>query len=326
MKEPRGTGKGMKIQKICVLGGTGFVGRHLVARLANRGYQVKVLTRHPQRHRGIEVLPNTKLIEAGVHDSTVLLENFSGCDAVVNLVGVLHEYSGQSFRAVHAELPGKVVEACRAAGVKRLLHMSALHADAAKGPSQYLFTKGEGEQVVMRAEGLAVTCFKPSIIFGPDDNFYNQFANMLKAFPVLPLACPNARFAPIYVGDVAQAFEVALENAATIGQSYELCGPRVYTFREIVEDIARMLGLKRVVVGLPDSMARLQAKLLGWLPVKIFTTDNYLSLQVDSICDRNGLDTLGITPHSVESIMLMYFGGKIQRRRYDALRKGAGRS
>jgi len=326
MKEPRGTGKGMKIQKICVLGGTGFVGRHLVARLANRGYQVKVLTRHPQRHRGIEVLPNTKLIEAGVHDSTVLLENFSGCDAVVNLVGVLHEYSGQSFRAVHAELPGKVVEACRAAGVKRLLHMSALHADAAKGPSQYLFTKGEGEQVVMRAEGLAVTCFKPSIIFGPDDNFYNQFANMLKAFPVLPLACPNARFAPIYVGDVAQAFEVALENAATIGQSYELCGPRVYTFREIVEDIARMLGLKRVVVGLPDSMARLQAKLLGWLPVKIFTTDNYLSLQVDSICDRNGLDTLGITPHSVESIMPMYFGGKIQRRRYDALRKIAGRS
>ncbi len=326
MKEPRGTGKGMKIQKICVLGGTGFVGRHLVARLANRGYQVKVLTRHPQRHRGIEVLPNTKLIEAGVHDSTVLLENFSGCDAVVNLVGVLHEYSGQSFRAVHAELPRKVVEACRAAGVKRLLHMSALHADAAKGPSQYLFTKGEGEQVVMRAEGLAVTCFKPSIIFGPDDNFYNQFANMLKAFPVLPLACPNARFAPIYVGDVAQAFEVALENAATIGQSYELCGPRVYTFREIVEDIARMLGLKRVVVGLPDSMARLQAKLLGWLPVKIFTTDNYLSLQVDSICDRNGLDTLGITPHSVESIMPMYFGGKIQRRRYDALRKIAGRS
>ena len=316
----------MKIQKICVLGGTGFVGRHLVARLANRGYQVKVLTRHPQRHRGIEVLPNTKLIEAGVHDSTVLLENFSGCDAVVNLVGVLHEYPGQSFRAVHAELPGKVVEACRAAGVKRLLHMSALHADAAKGPSQYLFTKGEGEQVVMRAEGLAVTCFKPSIVFGPDDNFYNQFANMLKAFPVLPLACPNARFAPIYVGDVAQAFEVALENDATIGQSYELCGPRVYTFREIVEDIARMLGLKRVVVGLPDSMARLQAKLLGWLPVKIFTTDNYLSLQVDSICDRNGLDTLGITPHSVESIMLMYFGGKIQRRRYDALRKGAGRS
>lgn len=315
----------MKINKVCVLGGTGFVGRHLVTRLANRGYKVKVLTRHPQRHREIEVLPDTTLIEADVHDSTVLLENFSGCDAVINLVGVLHEYAGQNFHAVHAELPGKVVEACRAAGVKRLLHMSALHADAAKGPSQYLFTKGEGEQAVMRAEGLAVTCFKPSIIFAPDDNFYNQFANMLKTFPILPLACPNARFAPIYVGDVAQAFEAALGNDATIGQSYELCGPRVYTFREVVEDIARMLGLKRLVVGLPDSMARLQAKVLGLLPVKVFTTDNYLSLQVDSICGCNGLDALGITPHSVESIMPMYFGGMIQRRRYDSLRKVAGR-
>ncbi|HRD67192.1 MAG TPA: complex I NDUFA9 subunit family protein [Candidatus Competibacter sp.] len=315
----------MKINKVCVLGGTGFVGRHLVARLANRGYKVKVLTRHPQRHREIEVLPNTTLIEADVHDPTVLLENFSGYDAAINLVGVLHEYPRQSFRAVHAELPGKVVEACRAAGVKRLLHMSALHADAAKGPSQYLFTKGEGEQAVMRAEGLAVTCFKPSIIFAPDDNFYNQFANLLKTFPVLPLACPDARFAPIYVGDVAQAFEVALENDTTIGQSYELCGPRVYTFREVVEDIARMLGLKRLVVGLPDSMARLQAKVLGLLPIKVFTTDNYLSLQVDSVCGCNSLDALGITPHSVESIMPMYFGGMIQRRRYDSLRKVAGR-
>lgn len=315
----------MKIQKICVLGGTGFVGRHLVARLANRGYPTKVLTRHPQRHREIAVLPGAELVEADVHDPTVLLEHFSGCDAAINLVGVLHEYAGQSFRAVHAELPGKVVEACRAVGVKRLLHMSALHADAAKGPSQYLFTKGEGEQVAMRAQGLAVTCFKPSIIFAPDDNFYNQFANMLKTFPVLPLACPNARFAPIYVGDVAQAFEVALENDATIGKSYELCGPRVYTFKELVEGIARMLGLKRLVIGLPDSLARLQAKVLGLLPVKVFTTDNYLSLQVDSVCERNGLEELGITPHSVESIMPMYFADKTQRRRYDHLRKSASR-
>ncbi len=315
----------MKIQKICVLGGTGFVGRHLVARLANRGYQVKVLTRHPQRHRDIAVLPGADLAEADIHDPTVLLENFSGCHAVINLVGILHEYANQSFRAVHAELPAKIIAACQAVGVKRLLHMSALHADAAKGPSQYLLTKGEGEQVVMRAQDLAVTGFKPSIIFAPDDNFYNQFANMLKAFPVVPLACPNARFAPVYVGDVAQAFEVALENEATIGQSYELCGPRVYTFKEVVEDIARMLGLKRLVVGLPDSLARMQAKILGLLPVKIFTTDNYLSLQVDSVCGCNGLEALGITPHSVESIMPIYFAGKTQRRKYDALRETARR-
>mgnify|MGYP000847570710 FL=1 len=315
----------MKVQKICVLGGTGFVGRHLVARLANRGYPVKVLTRYPHRHREIEVLPGAELVEADVHDPTVLQQHFAGCNVVINLVGVLHEYSRQSFRAVHVELPGKVAEACHAAGVKRLLHMSALGADAAKGPSQYLFSKGEGEQKVMQAKDLAVTVFKPSIIFGPDDNFFNQFANMLRLARVLPLACPNSRFAPVYVGDVAQAFETALENDATIGQSYELCGPRVYTFKELVEDIARMLELKRRVVGLPDSLARLQGKIFGLLPVKIFTTDNFLSLQVDSVCSRNGMEAIGIVPRSVESIMPMYFAQQTQRRRYDAFRKTARR-
>ncbi len=315
----------MKVQKICVLGGTGFVGRHLVARLANRGYPVKVLTRYPHRHREVEVLPGAELVEADVHDPTVLQQHFSDCNVVINLVGVLHEFSKQSFRAVHVELPGKVAEACHAAGVKRLLHMSALHADAAKGPSQYLSSKGEGEQRVMQVPDLAVTIFKPSIIFGPDDNFYNQFANMLKFARVLPLACPNSRFAPVYVGDVAQAFETALENDATIGQSYELCGPRIYTFKELVEDIARMLELKRLVIGLPDSLARLQGKILGMLPVKIFTTDNFLSLQVDSVCSCNGLEALGIIPHSVESIMPMHFAQQTQRRRYDSFRKTARR-
>lgn len=312
----------MKIQKICILGGTGFVGRHLATRLANQGYFLKVLTRHPQRHREIEVLPGAELIGADIHDPKTLAEQFAGCDAVINLVGVLHEYSNQSFRAVHAELPAKVVEACRASGVKRLLHMSALHADAAKGPSQYLFTKGEGEQTVMQAQNLAVTIFKPSIIFAPDDDFFNKFAGLLKFSLVLPLACPNSRFAPVYVEDVAQAFEVALENDATIGQSYELCGPRVYTFKEIVEDIARMLGKKRLLVGLPDSLARLQAKIFGMLPVKIFTMDNYLSLQVDSVCSCNGLEALGITPHSVEGIMPAHFADHP----YDTLRQAARRS
>ena len=311
----------MNIKKICVLGGTGFVGRHLVTRLANHGYGVCVPTRHPQRHREIEVLPGAELVSGNIHDLQSLQEQLAGCDAVVNLVGVLHEYSNQSFRAVHVELPGKIVDACRATGIKRLLHMSALHADAAKGPSQYLFTKGEGEQIVMQAKDLAVTVFKPSIIFGPDDNFYNQFAGLLRMNPVLPLACPNSRFAPIYVGDVARAFEIALQNDATIGQSYELCGPRVYTFKEIVEEIARMLGKKRFVMGLPDSLARLQAKIFGMLPVKIFTMDNYLSLQVDSVCSCNGLEALGITPHSVEGIMAAHFAGDP----YDVLRQAARR-
>lgn len=315
----------MKIQKICVLGGTGFVGRHLVSRLANQGYLLKVLTRRPERHRAVALLPDTQLIGADIHDPSALSANFADCDAVINLVGVLHEYPSQSFRAVHVDLPKKVVEACRSNGTKRLLHMSALHANAAKGPSQYLFTKGEGEQIVMAANDLAVTCFKPSIIFGPDDRFYNQFADMLKTFPILPLACPNAKFAPVYVGDIVQAFEIALQDDTTIGKCYELCGPRAYTFREVVENIAQMLNLKRCVVGLPDSLAQLQAKLMGLLPAKILTTDNLLSLQVDSLCGNNGLQALGITPHSVESIMSMHFAEKTQRRKYDAFRRIARR-
>ncbi len=311
----------MKIQKICILGGAGFVGRHLAARLANRGYALRVLTRHPQRRREIELLPGAELVGADVHDPKALAEQFAGCDAVINLIGVLHEYPNQSFRAVHAELPAKVVEACRAAGVRRLLHMSALRADADQGPSQYLFTKGEGERTVMQAKDLAVTCFKPSIIFAPDDDFFNKFAGLLKFNLVLPLACPNSRFAPVYVEDVARAFEVALENDATIGQSYELCGPRVYTLKEIVEDIARMLGKKRLVVGLPDSLAQLQAKLFGLLPVKIFTLDNYLSLQADSVCACNGLEALGIVPRSVEGIMPAHFA----EHPYDTLRQAARR-
>ena len=315
----------MNIKTICVLGGTGFVGQHLVARLANRGYLVKVLTRHPQRHREVEILPGAQLIEADLQDATVLQQHFTGCDAVINLVGVLHQFSTQTFRGVHAELPGRVVDACQAAKVKRLLHMSALHADAVKGPSQYLLTKGEGEQRVMQAQGVAVTCFKPSIIFGPDDNFYNQFASILKMSPVMPVVCPNTRFAPVYVGDVAQAFENALDNDATIGKSYELCGPIIYTFMEVIEDIARMLGLKRWIVAMPDVLARLQGKIFDHLPVKLFTTDNYLSLQVDSVCSCNGLEALGITPSSVEGIMPMHFASKTQRGRYDGLRKVARR-
>lgn len=315
----------MNIKSICVLGGTGFVGRHLAARLANQDYRLKVLTRHPQRHRNLEVLPNVQLIGADIHDPQALETLFAGCDAVINLVGILHQSGGQTFAAVHAELPGKVVTACRAASVKRLLHMSALRADAAKGPSQYLFTKGAGEQQVMAASELAVTCFKPSIIFAPDDNFLNQFAGLLKLAPVLPLACPGSRFAPVYVGDVAEAFAKALEDDATIGKSYELCGPRVYTFKELVETVARMLDVKRLVIGLPDALARLQAKVLGILPVKLFTTDNYLSLQVDSVCDCNGLEALGITPSSVEGVMGPYYGQRVQRRRYDTLRQAARR-
>ncbi len=316
----------MKIEKICVLGGSGFVGGHLVTRLANSGRQVKILTRHPERHRKFTVMPGVKLLEADVFDDQVLREQFADCDAVINLVGILNG-SEQQFHRVHAELPARVADACVEGKVRRLLHMSALNADADHGPSVYLRTKGEGERAAHRAgeQGLQVTSFCPSVIFGPDDSFFNRFALLLKLSPVLPLACPEARFAPVYVGDVVQAFENALENSASFAQHYQLCGPEIFTLKQLVDYTARLLGRKRLVVGLPDNLSRLQAKILQYVPGQPFTMDNYQSMQRDSVCQQNGLAALGITPTSTETIMPQHFAGTSKSARYNTLRKGSRR-
>ncbi len=216
----------MSEQTICVLGGTGFVGRHLVSRLAERRLQVKVLTRRRERHRALLVLPTVKLIEADVHDQAALNQHFQGCDTVINLVGILNErgHDGAGFRRAHVELARAVFAACQQSGVRRLLQMSALGADAAAGPSFYLRSKGEAEDYVHAHAGehLKVTSFRPSVIFGPDDSFINRFAGLLRFSPVLPLACPHARFAPVYVGDVADAFMAALSDKTTYGKRIEL--------------------------------------------------------------------------------------------------------
>ena len=314
----------MKVQTICILGGTGFVGGHLVTHLANEGHSLKVLTRHPQRHRELAVLPTVALVGAGIGDPAALEAQFAGCDAVINLVGILNG-SEAAFQALHADLPRRVAEACRKAGVPRLLHMSALNADP-NGPSMYLRTKGQGLQAVMQAEGIHATAFCPSVIFGPDDSFFNRFATLLKLSPVIPLACPDARFAPVYIGDVVSAFALALEDASTYGKSYELCGPRVYTLKELVEYTAQLIGRKRLIVGLPDGLARLQARIFEHLPGQPFTTDNYNSMQRDSVCRSDGLAALGITPHSVEAIMSRHFQHQDARAyRLEAIRRQAGR-
>lgn len=302
----------MKVKSLCILGGTGFVGHQVVSQLAAGGRRIKILTRHRERHRDLLVVPGTDLVQADVHDSAVLREHFQGCDAVIHLVGILNEKGrdGRGFQAAHVELPRKVVHACRETDVRRILHMSALHADAAKGPSHYLRTKGEGEDLVhaAAAEGLRVTSFRPSVIFGPKDSFINRFAGLLRFAPFFfPLACPDARFAPVYVGDVARAFALTLEDPRSFGRRYDLCGPRVYTLKEIVELTARAFGLRRKVIGLNDTLSHLQARLLEFAPGKPFSMDNYLSLQVDSVCrDDNGLQQLDITPTALEAIMPRY--------------------
>ena len=229
----------MNQETICILGGSGFVGAHLAHRLTRDGYRVRILTRRPQRCRELGVNPNITLAEADVHDNAVLHRQFADCTAVINLVGLLNETGkrGAGFRRAHVELPQRVADAAVACGVGRLLHMSALNADAGERDSLYLKTKGEGEDRVHAAaeHGLIVTSFRPSVIFGPGDSFFNRFAGLLRlAGPVFPLACPNSRFAPVCVKDVAEAMCRALDDA-TGGERLELCGPGVYTLRELVE-------------------------------------------------------------------------------------------
>lgn len=318
----------MRISKICLLGGTGFVGRHLIRQLTQSDYQLRVLTRRRERNRGLLVLPNLVLIEADIHDVRVLSDQFTGCDAVINLVGILNEKgsNGSGFRRMHVELPQKIIEACLTAGVTRLVHMSALNADANQGGSHYLRSKGEGENLVHGTQGLQVTSFRPSVIFGPGDSFFNRFAALLKFSPlVFPLACPNARFAPVYVEDVVKAFDRCVNEANTHGQRYDLCGPEIYTLQQLVEYTARIIDVRRKIIGLSDTLSRLQARIFGLLPGKPFSLDNYHSLQTDSICQGEFHTDFNAAPTPVEAVVPSYLAPSGQRLRYDDYRRSAGR-
>ncbi len=292
----------MVIQSVCVLGGTGFVGRHIVRLLCAQGVAVRVPTRSADRLRqGLASLP-VEAVSADVHDVAQLIKLFEGVDAVINLVGILHEQGGQTFQRVHVELPRKVIEAARIAGVGRLLHMSALNA-APHGPSAYLRTKGEAEMLV-QASGLQATLFRPSVIFGAGDSFLNMFAKLAKWMPVLPLACADAKFQPVWVENVAQVFVHSLNDAASIGRRYDLCGPQVYRLRELVMFAAACRGRHLLIVPLPKSVAYLQASVMEWLPVKLMTRDNFYSMQQDSVC--NCAFPFGVTPARLEDIAPQY--------------------
>lgn len=318
----------MRIQTVCILGGTGFIGRQIANRLANTDIKIKVLTRHRERNRHLLPIPNLELIEANVHDPDMLREHFKGVDAVINLVAILNEEKkpGRRFEDVHVHLVEQIIAACRDAGVQRLLHMSSLGADV-EGLSRYQQTKGEGERLALAANGddLAVTVFRPSVVFGPADSFLNVFAGMLKIAPIMPLPTPQARFQPVYVDDVAAAFEKALSNRDTFGKAYDLGGPETYTLETLVRYVAELMGAKRMIAGLPDGLSKLQGRILQHFPGKPYTYDNYLSAQIDNVCAHNGLLDLGIEPTALEAIAPGYLGGKRSRDRYDEWRRNAGR-
>lgn len=301
----------MAARSICLLGGSGFVGTHLAAALARDGWRITVPTRNPVFAQHLAPIPSLRLIAADIHDPARLAELCAGQQAVVNLVGILNERGrdGRGFARAHTELAGKLVNACRRQRVDRLLQMSALNANADHGPSHYLRSKGRAERILREESGpdLRHTIFRPSVIFGTGDDFINRFAGLLRMLPVaLPLARPNARFAPVWVGDVVEAMRRALADEATAGECYELCGPETFTLREIVCLVRDQLRLRRAVIGLPDFVARLQAAICDFVPGKPFSTDNYKSLLVDSVCSVNGLARLGIRPQPLSAILPRY--------------------
>ena len=303
---------------ICVLGGTGFVGGHLCAELVKREHNVKVLTRHREKHRELLVLPSLQIIESDIHNEAQLNTHFKDCDVVVNLVGILNEkgHNGKGFHIAHVELARKVITMCSSCKVPRLLHMSALNASA-DGKSFYLRTKGEAENYVhtFAANKMAVTSFRPSVIFGPEDDFLNRFASILKISPwVFPLACANTKFAPVYVGDVVNAMVNSIDDTQTYDERLNLCGPNQYSLKQLVQYVAVTRGYKRKVIGMPNFLSKMQASVLEFAPGKPFSIDNYNSLQTDSVCAETNH-----CPTSLEAIAPNYLLSKSRYARYQNL-------
>jgi len=307
--------------RIVLLGATGFVGHHLLPQLSAAGHRCLALSRYPMGCRELTVVPGVELRQTDVYDVDRLAACFEGADAAVNMVGILNEAGrgGKGFRKAHVELTDGVIAACRAAGVRRLVQVSALN--AGKGKSHYLITKGEAEEHIRAASDIDSTILQPSVIFGEGDSFFNRFAGLLKTAPALPLACPQARMQPVWVGDVAAAIGAVLQDPRTIGQTLPLVGPKDYSLKELVEFTAAAAGLQRRIIGLPDGLARLQGRLMDFVPGKPFSSDNYLSLQTDNTSSENALPALGIKPRSIESVVPGYVGGSPHQHRLDKYRK-----
>lgn len=302
----------MTDKKICIIGGTGFVGQHLVTRFANiANVKLYIATRKLQQHQQLfKQFNNVELIVVNPFNAKQLQTFFQDCSVVINLVGILNEKGNkQTFRRLHIYLVQAIVDAAKVTGVKRFLHMSALHANDTHGPSLYLYTKGVGENFAhIRSQPfIHVTSFRPSVIFGPGDSFFNRFAGLLRFAPgVFPLACSNSQFQPIFIGDVVESFARAIDEPESYNKRYNLCGPKTYSLVELVSYTAQLLGRRIHIIKLNDTLSRLQGHVMGRLPNAPFSYDNYLSLQVNSVCTANDLAALGITPTALETIVPNY--------------------
>ncbi len=295
-----------------VFGGSGFIGRYVVKRLAERGHIVRVAVRDPEAALFLKPMGAPgQIVPVGVSvtDDAGVAAVVSGAEVVINLVGILHETRKATFKAIQGEAPGRIGRAAAASGARALVQLSAIGADPTS-PSAYARTKAEGEQTVREAFP-AATVLRPSIVFGPEDAFFNRFAALAQFFPALPLyGGGETKFQPVYVGDVADAVMAALDRADAAGRTYELGGPRVYSFRELLDAILRLTGRRRLLLPLPWSVGRLQARFFELLPNPPLTRDQLLLLQTDNVVAPGALTLadLGILPKAVEAIVPGYLG------------------
>lgn len=318
------------MRNILVLGGTGFVGRHVCEALQRAHCRVTVPTRHIKHADHIAHLPLVTVVSVDITDPDALTRLVAGHDAVVNLVAILHG-SAAAFQAIHVDLPERLGTACLAAGVRRLVHVSALGASA-NGPSLYQRSKAAGEHALLRGHDLDLTVLRPSVIFGAGDRFLTLFARLQTVLPVVPLAGAGTRFQPVWVQDVANAVVHALHTPSTVGQTVEAVGPDVFTLAELVDLSGLAVGHARPVVGVPQGLAIWQAGLMSLLPGEpLMSADNVRSLSVDNVASpvEAGIPTLadwGMHPSSVKAILPTYLHADAQacnpRQRLVNLRAG----
>ena len=307
--------------RIVLIGASGFFGGHLLRALTADQHQCVVLTRDVVRRGSVDMVPGVTLVQADVYDPGVLVQQFSGADAVVSMAGILNESEGggKGFHKVHVELVETIVKACQKTGVTRLLHLSALN--AGKGSSHYLKSKGEAEDFLRSIKDINISIFQPSVIFGRGDEFFNKFAAMLSLNPVLPLACPKARLQPVFAGDLAAAMVASLEDPMTWGKSYEMAGPQSFTLKELVQWTAKTRGQRRLVMGLPGPLSATMAMVMNLIPGTPLSWDNYLSLKTDNVSSQDDFSYFHIEPRSIDMVVPDYLNGSGRQRRLQAARR-----
>ena len=317
------------MQKILILGGTGFVGRHLCEKLTAQACRATVVTRRRASANHLQLLPMVDIVEVAALDEATLTALLAEHDAVVNLIAILHGTEA-AFDKVHVQLPQTLVNACKAAGKRRMVHISSLGASL-QAPSMYQRSKARGEAVLFTS-GLDVSVLRPSVIFGAEDKFLNTFATLQQMFPVIPLASSKARFQPVWVEDVATALVACLQDNSTIGKIFEACGPDVFTLKQLVQLAGRYSGVNngegRPIIALPDALGRLQARILELAPGEpIMSRDNLDAMKSDNVASGMlpGLSALGIAPSALAAIAPSYLGAKGLRSGLTAKRKTAGR-